>query len=234
MKLLLPDVLRLRQWAAQPKASLFVMQGSSATVTKSFMVDLVNLIRDVKLPIIWALRYANYWESTVTCTDILRMLVMQALQINPCALAVTSNPITVAHMREAVSVVDWLRILDRALQGVPCVFIVLDTGLLSHVTAHNRHQATELVESLRSGLSSSVKIFVSTFNLQEVYISDIWHPDQCMTLRTDISSNRISARNYRRKNAPSKRSRLPQGRIPVSQGWQNTFESEDHVVAYTG
>ncbi|MCJ1394412.1 hypothetical protein MMC18_007290 [Xylographa bjoerkii] len=130
----LPEVSRLTRWAAEPTSSSLLLRGGSTTVAKAFMIDLVDLVRDAKLPIIWALRFANYWESSYTCIDILRILVLQALQLNPRALVCDSHPITLAHMREAATIREWLSILARPLRYVPRIFIALDTEFLSHVT----------------------------------------------------------------------------------------------------
>ena len=79
MTLPLPDVSRLADWALPLTNSQLVLQGASSAVSKAFMVDLIDLVRDANMPILWALRYANYWDSQSTSVDILRMPVLQAL-----------------------------------------------------------------------------------------------------------------------------------------------------------
>ena len=154
------------------------------------MIDLIDLVRNAKLPIIWALRYANYWESSNTCIDVLRMLVLQSLQMNPRVLAQGPNPIIFAHMCEAASTAGWLRILARALHGLLRIFIALDSGLLSHVTTNDKREATELVDLLLSGLPGSVKIFVSAVNLQTTYIDECSIGKVCVALEMDGRSDR--------------------------------------------
>lgn len=164
------------------------------------MVDLIDLIRDTKLPIIWALRYANYWDSSTNCIDVLRMLVLQALQMNPRVLAQGPNPITFTHMREAASAADWLCILARALHGLPRIFIALDSGLLSHVTTNNKSEATELVDLLLSGLPGSVKIFVSAVNLQPTYMDECSEGKACVTLQMSSRGDIYGPLRRRRAN----------------------------------
>ena len=183
MALPLPEVSRLSQWASLQNHSLLILQGGSLAVSKAFMVDLIDLVRDTKLPIIWALRYANYWDTSTTCIDVLRMLVLQALQMNPRVLAQGPNPITFTHMREASSAADWLCILARALHGLPRIFIALDSGLLSHVTTNSKAEATELVDLLLSGLPGSVKILVSAVNLQPTYMDECSEGKACVKLQ---------------------------------------------------
>lgn len=200
LELPLPEVSRLSHWAALRRHSLLILRGGSLTVSKAFLIDLIDLVRDTKLPIIWALRYANYWESSNTCIDVLRMLVLQSLQMNPRVLAQGPNPITFAHMREAASTADWLRILAHALHGLPRIFIALDSGLLSHVTTNDKGEATELVDLLLSGLPGSVKIFVSAVNLQPNYIDKRSIGKACITLQMDGRSDRRGTLRRRRAN----------------------------------
>ena len=205
MTLPLPDVSRLAGWASEPTNSLLVLQGTSATVSKAFMIDLIDLVRDAKMPILWALRYAGYWDSPTTSIDILRMLVLQALQMNPQAMAQGSHPITIVGLREAATETDWLDILARALQGVPRIFIALDSGLLTHATANETQQGTELVEAFRSRLLTSVKIFASASNLNRAYVADRHNNRQCISLQIDGSHNQLG--KQRRKKRNRKRSR---------------------------
>ena len=189
MALPLPEVSRLSQWASLQTHSLLILQGGSLAVSKAFMIDLIDLVRDTKLPIIWALRYANYWDSSTTRIDVLRMLVLQALQMNPRVLAPGPKPITFTHMREAASAADWLRILARALQGLPRIFIALDSGLLSHVTTNSKSEATELIHLLLSALPGSVKILVSAVNLQPTYVDDCGKGKVCVRLQMSSRGN---------------------------------------------
>lgn len=198
MELPLPEVSRLADWAALRRHSLLILRGGSLTTSKAFMIDLIDLVRDTKLPIIWALRYANYWESSSTCVDVLRMLVLQSLQMNARVLAQGPNPITFAHLREAASTTDWLRILARALQGFPRIFIALDSGLLSHVTTNDKSEATGLVDLLLSGLPGSVKIFVSAANLQPTYVDECRTDKVCVTLPMDGRIDRRGTLRRRR------------------------------------
>lgn len=160
-KLILPNTNDLQKWADQKYSSFLVTESSTSQTVKDFLVELLQVIREARFPVLWALRFADYWESDLTCIDILRMLVLQALQINPDALTVGSNPVTMTHLREAVDEAGWLSILNRALQGVQQIYIVLDADLLSHVTNHNRYLATRWIEGFpRTIIGIVVKLFV--------------------------------------------------------------------------
>jgi hypothetical protein len=88
------------------------------------MTDIAHLIRNQNLPVIWVLRFANHSDLDLTTTDIFRMLVLKAFQMNPSSLTghgdpgkATLYPITLSHLRGAASLDDWLKILERALKG---------------------------------------------------------------------------------------------------------------------
>ena len=125
--------------------------------------------------------------------------------MNPQAMAQGSRPITMAGVREAATASDWLEILARALQGVPRIFIALDSDLLTHATANDAHQGTELVEAFRSRLLTSVNVFVSASNLDRAYVADRHTNGQCISLQMDDSHNQLG--KQWRKNRNRKRSR---------------------------
>ncbi|KAK0120267.1 hypothetical protein ONS95_011673 [Cadophora gregata] len=104
------QVTMMQTWAAARKSSVMIIQSRSASTTKDLLIDLVSLIRTTSHPIIWALRFPNYSSRQLTRRDILRVLVSQALQINPSATS-SSNPVTAVHLMEAVDEDDWFRLL---------------------------------------------------------------------------------------------------------------------------
>ena len=143
---------------------------------KDFITDLAQMIRSQNLPVIWALRFASHWDHDLTSSDILRMLVLQALQINLSSLndrgslIRTSNPIMLSHLREAASLEDWFKILEQALKNVPRIFILLDGDLLSQATRSDRHEAMILTELLRSKMATSVKLVTPISNLDRDHV----------------------------------------------------------------
>lgn len=98
----MPDTTQLPTWSDLPGSSFLILQRSSTQATKTFLVNLINLIRGKNFRILWTLRFPDYWERKLTSLGILRMLVIQSLQINPQALTSSEHPIQMAHLREAV------------------------------------------------------------------------------------------------------------------------------------
>jgi hypothetical protein len=139
------------------------------------LVNLLDLVRATNHQILWAFRFADYWERKLTNLDILRMLVIQSLQINRKALTSMIHPISVTHLREAVDERDWLLLLNRALVGIPYVYIVLDADLLGHATVQDRYLATKLIESFtKMVVSTVVKLIVSAAGVDERYALNNW------------------------------------------------------------
>lgn len=199
-RVLLPDTLQLQRWSDHPRSSFLITESSSGQAAKDFLVNLVDLVRKTDHRILWALRFADYWERNLTNLDILRMLVIQSLQINPKALTSSFHPITMTHLREAVDERDWLLLLNRALAGVPYVYIVLDADLLGHATGQDRYVATKLIEAFpRLVTSTVVKLIVSTAGVDEKYALNNWDPDCWSKLKTDHVGIGHSIRGRRRR-----------------------------------
>ncbi|KAL9594283.1 MAG: hypothetical protein Q9219_007123, partial [cf. Caloplaca sp. 3 TL-2023] len=153
--------------------SILATQSYFPTTQKDFMIDMIRLLQDSQRPVIWALRFPDYWDADITVLDLLRMLVLQALQVNCSALMKAGFPITLPQMREASTQRDRLNLLKQALSGINHVFIALDKDLLSRVCHSDHEQVVELVESLRTGLSTSVKILASTSSFDRQFLNDL-------------------------------------------------------------
>lgn len=208
---LLPDLSQLETWSRQPQSSFLITQSTSSLAARDFLVRLINLIRSSDHRILWALRFADYWERESTYIDVLRMLFMQALQLNPSALTSPNHPISVTAIREAVCEADWLELLNRALRGIPCAYIVLDADLLNHVTGQSRYETAKLIEAMPRLVSGTVvKVFVSNFMIDEAYVVRNWEPERWTRLRTDEMDLSLNARNralQQRKKIYKKRKR---------------------------
>jgi len=208
-RLSLPNIKRLGTWSSQEINSVLLIDTNTPLVAKAFMIDLVDLILDNgQLPIIWALRYADYWDQRTTATDVIRMLVLQTMQVAAENLLRSPFPVTVEHLREAASLKDWVNILGRLLSSLPRVFIVLDADLLAYATGHERSEAAEMLDILRLGLSgrdndigagsNSVKIVTATSSVSRAYTEKLERENACVKIHTGDSSDwRKSCRRRR-------------------------------------
>ena len=110
---------------------------------------------------LWILPFPNYRNLARTFEDILRTLVLQALQINPGALTTGVNPITPAHLQHASGELDWMRLLNRALKGAEHTYIVCGAEILQYVGENTRGRLVPFLTRLGQSMSSaSVTLFV--------------------------------------------------------------------------
>ncbi|KAH7011099.1 hypothetical protein EDB80DRAFT_711245 [Ilyonectria destructans] len=206
----LPGLDQLRDWSTQKTSSFLIMNTRNSSLAKDFMVDLIGVICESKSPIVWALRFENHWENGLTKIDILRMLVAHALQVNPTAVDRGSHPITVESLRDASGEKDWLNLLQRAVKGMPQVFIALDADILSRATENNRFLATRWLESIVSSMGDTViKCIVSSPGLDQSYMDRNWPKefwvaaevvDRTLRSHRQSGASRGQARTVRRRN----------------------------------
>lgn len=195
----LPDIQKLERWSSQRNNPLLLIDTQRHLIAKSFMVDLINLILDHRLPVIWALRYADYWGRCTTVTDIVRMLVLQTMQLGADRLLDGPFPVTVEQLHEAASLSEWTAILNRLLSGIGQVFIVLDADLLAHATGHERSEAIEILETLRLKLvASNVKIVTATWGVSRGYIEELEESNACVKIETGCGRDWGRSRRPRR------------------------------------
>ncbi|KAI4234230.1 MAG: hypothetical protein LQ349_003915 [Xanthoria aureola] len=203
-RLPLPDVQKLEAWSTRSTNALLLIDTYNPLVAKTFMIDLVDLILHSRLPVIWALRFADYWDRTMSMVDIARMLVLQAMQAGADRLQHDPFPVMVEQLREASSFGEWVAILNHLLSGTTNVFIVLDADLLNHATTHERSHALEMLDLLRSELSVNVKIVTATSCVSRGYVEELEDSDACIRLQTGGAGD---WRTTRRSRRPMTRSR---------------------------
>ncbi|KAL8741988.1 MAG: hypothetical protein Q9190_005469 [Brigantiaea leucoxantha] len=195
-KLPLPNVKKLEAWTSERSNAVLLIDTHIAAVAKAFMVDLIDLILDARLPIIWALRYADYWDQHMCATDLVRILVLQAMQIGGDRLLDGPFPVTVEQLREAADLADWVVILNHLLSRISHAFIVLDADLLAHVTAHERGEILEILETLRLKLTGRVKIVTTTSSVNRAYAEELLRSNACVKIQTG------EAGDWRRRQRP--------------------------------
>jgi hypothetical protein len=197
-RLPLPDVKKLETWASQGTSAILLIDTYRPMVAKTFMVNLIDLVLDNCLPIIWALRYADYWDQRTSATDIVRMLVLQTMQLCANNLLDSPFPLTVEHLREAASLDEWVAILNRLLCRISHAFIALDADLLAHATAYERSEALEMLDMLRLKLSSNVKVVIATLSVSRAYAEELEHSNACVKIQTGDASDWRKSRRPRR------------------------------------
>lgn len=197
-KLPLPDVKKLERWSSQRKNAVLLIDTYTPVVAKTFMVDLIDLILENRLPIIWALRYIDYWEQRMSAADVIRMLILQTMQVGADGLLNSPFPVTLEHLREASSLNEWVGILNHLLSHISHAFIALDADLLAHATAHERSEALEMLDMLRLNLSCNVKIVTATSSVTRAYAEELEHSNACVKIETGNTGDWRKPRRPRR------------------------------------
>jgi hypothetical protein len=111
-----------------------MVKGSCLTriETKDFATDLVALLRGIRIQVVWSLSAKAQgtlgWRSPV---DVLKQLVLQILQLNHSLLNEQSPILNAARFQSARTECDWFQLLGSALEGLPQIYIVIDTEVLS-------------------------------------------------------------------------------------------------------
>lgn len=125
---------KLKEWAASTNSSLIMVKGSCLTrlETKDFAVDIVSLLRGLKIPVIWTLSTKAErdlaWRSPV---EVLKQLVLQVLYVNHSLLNEQSAALNAARFQSATTEADWFDLLGSVLEGLSQVYIVIDAEVMN-------------------------------------------------------------------------------------------------------
>ena len=126
-----------QRWKDADRSSLIMVKGTfrDRFSVKDFCADLIELLRDAGVPVLWALKSV---EESTTCypstLDILKSLVYQALRIDTTLKTEKSMASSFARFQGAVSENDWLNLLGSSLAAIPEIVIIVDVELLSPVS----------------------------------------------------------------------------------------------------
>ena len=197
-KLPLPDIQKLEAWTLKKTNAVLLIDTYTPTVAKTFMVDLIDLILNNRLSIIWALRYADYKDQRMSPTDVIRMLLLQAMQVGADGLLDRPFPVTVEQLREASGLREWVAILNQVLSCISHAFIVLDADLLAHATAHERSESLEMLDSLRLKLSGNIKIVTAISSVSRAYAEELESLNACVKIHTGNAGDWRQSRRSRR------------------------------------
>jgi hypothetical protein len=186
----------LRCCSVDNDISYMVIETHNSSDDKSLLLSLLQQVQTAHRPVLWALRFADYLSRSLCLEDILRTLVLHALEVNSNALVSTTFPITLPSLRAASSQADWLSILDRSLSGLEEVYIIIDPDLLRFAAEDNRCSTVDLLLALKNGISNTrLKIIISSFGIDKGYFSHHSTPGSWKVIRTNnIQLQRLAKR----------------------------------------
>ncbi|KEF52041.1 uncharacterized protein A1O9_12031 [Exophiala aquamarina CBS 119918] len=144
----------VHQWNNEQQSAMLVLRGSptSCLDITDFCADVVDYLQISDTAVLWTLRGRESSPySEVTEIDILKNLILQALQIRSAKLSAGFDIIVAQQLPKflnARSKEDWLVILTAILSSFSTAYIVVDTKAISALdrsTSANTDTAKELI-----------------------------------------------------------------------------------------
>ncbi|KAK1464543.1 hypothetical protein CTAM01_17063 [Colletotrichum tamarilloi] len=131
----LSELHKLEAWTSDPSSSLLLAEGQGVkTSSLDFAADFLDIVLEQGYPVIWALSSIVIEHDNdsllPSVSGIIRSLISQALALNDTMVSEGINPLTPKHFKSAVSIGQWLNILDRCLSTLKRLFIILDMNAI--------------------------------------------------------------------------------------------------------
>lgn len=125
---------KVQSWNLATVSSLVMIKGTfrSRFQIKDFCTNVVELLRDTQVPVVWVLKTIDSRAGQDCSTiDLLKHLVLQVLRLN-CAIqtdfALSSR---LRMFSNATTEDDWFSLLGSVLEGLPQVYFIIDIEVLN-------------------------------------------------------------------------------------------------------
>lgn len=156
------EISKLQKWHNSQEAfpTLIAQARGLRTSATDFAVDYVEILRANRIPVIWVLPHTNIFdENTCSLSEILLVLVMQILDLNPRVLLEGTFPVSIHHFQDIVSQESKpedraFNLLARCLEGVDQLYILIDMTLINATVNGNSARASTFLRRLQLVLSS--------------------------------------------------------------------------------
>jgi len=163
----------LRTWFESKDCSILIGESHGVkTSSRDFAVNLLDLVLQRSFPVIWALPISISEDDIPDIEGVLASLVIQAMELNPSVLSMGANPISTRHFKSTLSVEQWFQLLQKSIQGMNSLLIVLDfTMLQASLRKSNLLTPEEFLEALlnmKGRLGPNLKIVALTWKLEPV------------------------------------------------------------------
>jgi hypothetical protein len=167
------EIAKLQWWYSSREApsTLNAQARGLRTGSTDFAVDYVDILRANSIPVIWIVPHTNIFDEKVcSLSDILLVLVMQILEVNPRSLAEGNFPVMIPHFQdiesqESEAAERTFDLLARCLAGIYHLYIVVDMTLINAVVNDNSTRANAFLMRLRLIISSrpGVKLVLASW-----------------------------------------------------------------------
>ncbi|KAJ3578674.1 hypothetical protein NPX13_g1895 [Xylaria arbuscula] len=134
---------KFQAWNQCRDSSLIMISGTwkMRFHVRSFCTDSVAMLREAKIPVIWALKTINTEEATVdkvSTIDLFKYLISQAICINETIHTDAVLTPRLGSYFSARTEEEWASVLASMLQGIPLLYIILDVEVLDHPVEGSR------------------------------------------------------------------------------------------------
>ncbi|KAK8240491.1 hypothetical protein HDK90DRAFT_479884 [Phyllosticta capitalensis] len=118
----------LKSWGSSPESSIIHVVGSFQVrhVARDFAADMIDLVSEAKIPVVWALQQQGRAPDEYTAVDVLKGLVSQVLTQNETLLNEKSASICATKFQSARTESEWFSLLGHALNGLKDVCFIID------------------------------------------------------------------------------------------------------------
>ncbi|PVH95787.1 hypothetical protein DM02DRAFT_731625 [Periconia macrospinosa] len=167
------DLLILKTWFETNDSSVLIGQAHGIkTSSRDFAVDLLNLLIPRSIPAIWILPENESMEIMPDLENIMASLVAQTLELNPAAFSAGQHPISTHSFRRPISIKRWFDILQKCMEGLKYLLLVLDFTMLQSCLERSRLlEAEEFLEAmlkLRGPKGPVLKIVALTWKMNPI------------------------------------------------------------------
>lgn len=126
---------KLQHWASAAASGLILVKFSCIhrCEARDLATKLVDLFKTMVIPVIWILGTPVNGSAfrSLSPMNVLKQLVLQALQINHPILSERSTSLNPARFQCATTEQDWFGLLASVLIGIPHLHVVIDISVLS-------------------------------------------------------------------------------------------------------
>ena len=129
---------KLDQWSSATESKVIFLQGNAMVqpVMREFCVRVIEQLREHQVPILWVLGGPGGVDvdsaTTATPVDVLKQLVLQAMQLNKCAPNEREMTRMCTRFKTLVTETEWMQLLASVLGdiGSQC-YIVIDLSTVN-------------------------------------------------------------------------------------------------------
>jgi hypothetical protein len=156
------DSTQLQKWGGMAESSQVLIQGSfrDRHVVRDFAIDMIDLISDASVPVVWALDPNHKPDTAFTLVDVLKYMASQILQLNHTMLNERSVSLSAARFQSTTAEAGWFSLLGSVLEGLQQIYIVIDLELLNRSVTSETSWLAEFPRLFKSLVARNIRTLV--------------------------------------------------------------------------